>query len=74
MSRGELDSSRPLSTDSDFLLPPYPDIHEEEGGGEEEEEEDSNLMIRPGFSEESPLRGDQARAILYHKAKYESSA
>ena len=64
----ELEDSRPVSMDdSDLLLPPYPEVLEED-------DEEENLSLRPGYTGLSPRKGDQERAVLYHKSKYESSA
>ena len=55
-----------VSMDSDFLLPPYPEV-------EEHEDDDERLAVHGGLTGFSPER-DQERAALFHRSRFESSA
>ncbi|CAL1536244.1 unnamed protein product [Lymnaea stagnalis] len=68
----ELQTSRPVSMEEEFLLPPYPVVNDEE---EEEEVEENNerLSLHTGYTSLTPDRTEE-QTVLFDRARYESSA
>lgn len=68
----ELQTSRPVSMEEEFLLPPYPIVNEEEEEDENDENNESSL-IQTGYTTLTPGRTAEQTA-LFDRARYESSA
>lgn len=67
----ELQTSRPVSMEADFHLPPYPEVNDpliREG-----EDEENELHVHSGYTGFSPHR-DSEREALFTNSKLESSA
>ncbi|GFR88384.1 protocadherin-11 X-linked [Elysia marginata] len=72
----ELQTSRPVSMEADFLLPPYPDADGSPGtgdGNDGDDDEDNQLHVHSGYTGFSPHR-DSEREALFSHSKLESSA
>ncbi|RUS72532.1 hypothetical protein EGW08_019699 [Elysia chlorotica] len=69
----ELQTSRPVSMEADFLLPPYPEVEETPPRVDHDEEEDDQLHVHSGYTGFSPHR-DSEREALFSNSKLESSA
>ena len=69
----ELQTSRPVSMEADFLLPPYPEEDDAVAGRDYHDDEDDQLHVHSGYTGFSPHR-DSEREALFSNSKLESSA